>query len=846
MRRIVRSNSGWILANIRGTNVIFEEFLRADVACIQVWIKAGAAFEDESERGVAHFLEHLLFQSRLQRFGLRSLGDAVEGYGGAINAWTSQDFTVVHASCPVSVAKPILGLMLDYVLKPVFEPDAIETERRVILQEIAREEENPGLTCMRSLFEERYTGHPYGRRVLGTRESVSNLGPQDFARFHGRFYRPDNMVIAVVGRLRAEEVFEWSDEALSSFPTCSVPLVRPSIPMARPLKRRERIINRPTSEAYFCLGFPIPSLYHPHVPAIDCFSALLGEIKGAVLEKWRQETGLVNDIASFSYTPLHGGTLLVHGSTSPAKLEPALEGLSEVLMDAAYSTPSEADIALVREGVSAAALRLAETAQGLASNLGHEVASGARPGYSRRYIAKVAALTSRDVVSTVRRYVRPERMALVVLGPCENHLRVRWPSQVVKVAIERPRPGRSALEHGPVLLHWRDSTHGTVAIRIQAPGGLEFEDSASNGVHALLARLHLCGTKHRPGHEILKEFDALGAQVNFSAGYSVMAAVLDVPAGHVMAAVRLLAHCLAEPSLDEKDIRRESELLIEQIKSRVDRPQSLLLREIVSKLFAGDCYGLDPLGSPKVLSRLTSDDLRRALSVWDMRELTVAVVGDHDAEPVIAGLNEVLGGRSIGRPSRVDKPLVPKGLGHVEEVRGPFRQSHIGLAWPGPGIGAPDLLSARIAVAALSLMSGPLFEALRDNMGIAYSFSATLTALTRGGFVTITAAVRPGTEREAVEAVRREVGRLLEGGSDAAALLERAKRVLASAEIVQLQRKSAVAHWMCTYDGTPLGYDSFLDIGERIDSISVQESLESARRIFCFEPLTVLLRPEAE
>ncbi len=847
-RTVPSKPESWELASIRDARVVFEPFARAEAACIQVWVRAGAAFEREEERGVAHFLEHLLFQSRPRDLGGQGLGEAVEAAGGAVNAWTSQDYTVVHATFPADALEEVASALLRHVLAPDLPAEAIERERGVILQEIAREEENPGLTCTRTLFEERYAGHPYARRVLGTRESVTRLTREDLAGFHARFYRHDNLVISVVANRPGHEVMAVLDRELARHERPRPPLERPKVPLARGGRVGVRRVVRDTAQVHFCVGFPAPPLFHRAVPALDCFSALLGEMRGSRLETWRREAGLVTEIGSFSYTPLHGGTFLIQGAAPPDRLEAALAGVFEVLAEALASPPSERDLAAVRQDVLATAMRLAETAQGRAGTLGHETASAGRPGHLKRYLARVMSLTPAEVAAVSRAWLQRRRAVLVVTGRVEE---VSIEPKTVRASTGlggAHQPRREVLEGGCVLLHWRERTHGTVAVRVCVPGGLERETPDTNGLHALLARLHLCGAGGRPGPEVMREFDALGAAVGVNAGYSVLSAWLDVPAGQVMAATRLLAECLARPDLDARDVRREADVLTENIRSRVDRPHALLVRELLARLFKGDPYGLDPLGRPEVLSRLAPKDLRDALGVWHSSSLTVAVVGDHEAEPVAGVLASVLSG--LPRPSDPKVPTwkaVVSRSDHSAEamvLTGPFRQSHVGLAWPGPDLASPDLLAARVAVSALSMMSGPLFRVLRDEMGIAYSVGATLSALRRGGHVLVTAAVRPGTEHSALQALRAEVDRLAEGGPEVRDLLRRAADHLAGVETLSFQKKGAVAHWMCSYDGTPLGYDSFLEVGRLIRAVTPEAASSAAARVFDGEPVTVVLKPE--
>jgi len=828
---------------VRGSTVVFEKFTRSDAACIQVWVRAGAAFETEAESGAAHFLEHMLFQSRPDRFGGRALGECIEAAGGVANAWTSQDYTVVHATCPAGSLEEVAAALIHHVLAPDLPADALERERGVILQEIAREQENPSRSCLRILFEQRYAGHPYGRRVLGTRESVSRLSREALRVFHDRHYRADNLIVSVVARREADEVLACLDRELARFERAA-PAVRTRIPAAPNHAAGVRIVEREAAEAYFAIGFPVPHLFHPSVPALDCFSALLGEMRGSRLEAWRRETGLVNDIETTSYTPEHGGTFLLQGSTHPDRLEAALNGIGEVLAESVATPPSESDLAAVRQDLQASAMRIAETAQGRAGRLGHETASAGRPGYLHRYLARVFRLTPEQVASTAQAYLLPRRATLVLTGPVAGLKVPRMPAAAVRT-IETPGPERRAGPTGPVILHWRDRSHGTVAVRLQAAGGLERETPKDNGLHALLARLHLSGARGRSGPEILREFDSLGAQVGLNAGYSTIAAWLDVPAGQVMPAVRLLAECLAEPTLDSRDLRREADLLVEAVRSRMDRPAGLLVRELLALLFQGDPYGLDPLGTPESLASMTPERLRSALPVWNPRSLTLAVVGDHDPEPIQQAVGAALAVHSGDPVPIATDPARASGMGRFREIPGPFQQSHVGLAWSGPALADPDLIEVDLVVTALAMMSGPLFRVLRDELGIAYQVGATMSAMRRGGFLLVTAAVRPSTEDAALRAMQDILARILARGPDALDLLRRAAIHMAGTHALSFQKKGAVAHWMCSYDGTPLGYDSFRDLARRIRSIEPERAVSAASRFFAAEPAVVILRPEA-
>ena len=828
------------VTSVRGATVAFEPFHRASVAAIQVWIGAGAAHEGPSERGVAHFLEHMLFQNRLAQFGSVGLGTLVEEVGGTVNAWTSQDYTVVHLSVPAESFEQACRALLQNVLALELDEAAVERERNVILQEIAREEENPGLSCMRTLFEERYAGHVYGRRVIGTASSVSALKASDIKRFHARYYAPALLTIAVVGDLSERLVLEVIDRELQTFEREVGPVQ--AVPLAGRGRQGLRAVVRDVAEAHFAIGFPIPALRHPDVPALDCASLVLGETKGAILEVWRQAYGLVNEISSMSYTPMHGGTFGLHGATNPGRLLEALSGLAQQVREFVATGPDLAAMGAVREHITSSAYRVEETAHGRAGRLGYELAAAGEVGFFRRYMSRVMALEAEEVRRVLQRYIGRVEPCVVVVAP-EGAICESLPKFTVRRAVAVPgfsEPTRTVLPSGMVLLHWRDRTHPTVVVRIQAPGGLEFETEETNGLYSLLSRLYMCGAGGRPASAVMREFDALGAEFGVVSGYSAVSATLDAPVGKLMPAFALAVECLTRPNLAQGDIEREKALLVEEIRTRVDRPASLLNRELLARLFAQHPYGLDPAGRREALERLRRDDLADAAArLLDPAGLVVGVVGDCDAMEVAA----MLGADSrVGRRAREVPEPAP--VSFAVTIAGPFRQSHVGMAWHGVALGSPHRLAVAVFAEALGLMSGPLFQVLRDRLGIAYSMGFASNVMPLAGWLKASAAVRPGTEEVARGAIRDVIADVLAGGPQARELMRRGATHLAGSMEMAFQKKAAVAAWMCANEGTPLGFDSFRTVARLARQVEPEEAIEAARPLVSREPLTVTLVPE--
>ena len=157
-----------------GLTVVLQPHDAADVAAVQLWIRAGARDERPDEAGLSHFIEHLLFKGTPSR-GPGVIDETISGLGGEMNAATSQDWTYFHVVLPATRLDTALDVLADAAEHAAFDPVELERERHVVLEEIHRAEDTPTSALWRLLSRRHYGVHAYGRPVLGTLESIEGM-----------------------------------------------------------------------------------------------------------------------------------------------------------------------------------------------------------------------------------------------------------------------------------------------------------------------------------------------------------------------------------------------------------------------------------------------------------------------------------------------------------------------------------------------------------------------------------------------------------------------------------------------------------------------------------------------
>ena len=184
---------------------ILEENHASPVVAVNVWVKTGSACEEEGEYGLAHVHEHMLFKGTEKR-KVGEIARVIESSGGDINAFTSFDETVYYVVIASRFIDIALDVLADAMQNSTFDPEELNKELEVVVEEIRRSEDSPSRNLTEKMFATTFTEHPYGRPVIGSEESVKSFTREGITDFYKKWYAPNNMVLVVVGDFETSEV----------------------------------------------------------------------------------------------------------------------------------------------------------------------------------------------------------------------------------------------------------------------------------------------------------------------------------------------------------------------------------------------------------------------------------------------------------------------------------------------------------------------------------------------------------------------------------------------------------------------------------------------------------------
>jgi len=289
-------------------------------ACIIV--NSGSRDETESQSGLAHFIEHLVFK-RTEKRNTNQILNRLESVGADLNAYTTKEYTCIHASFLHPYLDRTLELFNDIVFHSTFPEDELDKEKGVILDEIASYLDQPEEAIYDDFEDLVFAGHSLGRNILGTTESVSALGRKDIKDFINANYRTDEIVIAVLGNYTAAKAIKIFEKYYAEVPENLKPSNR-TAPSKAPLIVRND--EKPIMQAHTVIGSQAYSLHHPYKAGLLLLNNLLcGTGMSSILNlQIREKHGIAYSIES-GYSPLSDtGIFTVYFGTDKEKVDKAL------------------------------------------------------------------------------------------------------------------------------------------------------------------------------------------------------------------------------------------------------------------------------------------------------------------------------------------------------------------------------------------------------------------------------------------------------------------------------------------------------------------------------------------
>ena len=310
-----------------GLRVVTENLPGVRSAAFGIWVGVGSRDETPAQAGAAHYLEHLLFKGTARRSAL-DISAALDAVGGEMNAFTSKEYTCFYARV-LDVDLPLaIDVVSDLVTSALMRAADVDSERDVILEEIAMRDDDPGDLVHEEFADAMFGPTPLGRPILGTVETIEAITPRAIRGFYRRQYRPENMVIAAAGHVDHATVVRLVKRAFGGAGFLDGD-ASPAVPRAGAFRTRGagdvRVRTKSTEQANVVLGVPGLARDDDRRFALGVLnSALGGGMSSRLFQEIREKRGLAYSVFSFASHYADTGMFGVYAGCMPKKVDDVL------------------------------------------------------------------------------------------------------------------------------------------------------------------------------------------------------------------------------------------------------------------------------------------------------------------------------------------------------------------------------------------------------------------------------------------------------------------------------------------------------------------------------------------
>lgn len=402
-----------------GLRVTTEEMAHMRSASVTIWIGAGARYEDARVNGVSHFIEHMLFKGTPKRDSNLKISAAIEGVGGTINGFTNKETTCFLVKVPSESFGLGLDVLADMVLHSLFDPEAMERERGVVIEEIKMVRDRPDSWVHILLEEMIWPDQPLGRSVAGTEDVIRAITREQVMDYFESLYQPANMVVSVAGKVSAKEVREAVAGSLGARAGGKRgSLVPAKSALEGPLTKIER---RDTKQANLALGLPAYERLHPRRYALEILNVILGwGMSSRLFQEVRVKRSLAYSVGSQYSAYLDTGIVRVYAGVDPSRGATAVSVILEQLARMRDEKVGDEELRKAKDFYKGAlALRLEDTLNLALRNGEHMVLTG-KIVPVEEVLSKVEAVTARDIAEVASDLFKKEKLRLAAVGPFEK------------------------------------------------------------------------------------------------------------------------------------------------------------------------------------------------------------------------------------------------------------------------------------------------------------------------------------------------------------------------------------------------------------------------------------------
>jgi predicted Zn-dependent peptidase len=400
-----------------GVRVVTEAVPSVRSVALGMWIRTGSRDETPAQAGLSHFLEHLLFKGT-KRYSAIEIAEIFDGLGAAVNAATGKESTNLHARFLDTHTDEAFDLLAEMLLGPTY-PE-IDSEREVVLEEIAMYEDEPQDKVHDVLDQAVFGGHPLGRRVLGEADVISSIPIPDIDAYHRSRYTGGNIVVAAAGNVDHDAIVELTRQHIEAAPSAdSNALEAPQVDGAQ-----VGFQQKDTEQFHICFGGPGIDRGDDRRYALSVVDAVFGgSTSSRLFREVREKRGLAYAVGSYTQQYVDSGLIGIYVGTREDNVQEACEIIGRELASLHAEGISDEELDRAKENVKGRIVLSSESTAARMARIGKALLFDTPLLTLDELLEKVDGVTSEDVSDLARELYAPEALSAAAIAPSEERFR---------------------------------------------------------------------------------------------------------------------------------------------------------------------------------------------------------------------------------------------------------------------------------------------------------------------------------------------------------------------------------------------------------------------------------------
>lgn len=822
-----------------GQTVVVQEVKNNPIVTIDTWIKTGSIDEEDSNNGVAHFLEHLFFKgTKTHEPG--EFDKILETKGAITNAATSKDFTHYYITIPSKDFDLAMDLHGDMILHPLIPRKEMEKERKVVLEEISKDLNSPTKIMQDNLNSMLYTTHPYKRKVIGRSDVIETITRDQVLSFYNKNYSPSNMVTVIIGDVDANHAIEKTKEAFNAeYKKQTKTIYTKEAPLTKQQKKVEYL---DTESGYMVIGFRGTPIDDKDSYALDVLATILGDGRSSVLNQvLKEKKRIAFSVDAGNSTFRDDGIFYISANYEPTKCKIVQDTIFNEIEKIQKNGVTDDQLKLAKNIIERSTYYSRESITNIATEIGYTMALTNDIKFYDTYLDNIKNVSKEDVKKVAEKYLGINRSAVsIVLPKSAKEVPVASLTQqapaTAELVSENAQTQKYQLSDGATMLYTPNNVNDIIAISIYAKGGQLAEQKA--GTANLTATAMMRGTKNYTSLELSQVLEDNGIKIQPSASADAFAINVLTTKDEYDKTLELLNEVVNNATFEDYEIDKVKTEKLNTIKRNKDVPLQRAIEEYRDLIYQNSPYSISSKILEKNIPNITKEDIINYYnSIFAPKNLVISINGNIDKDKTIQDLNNIFKPKENAKNfdfaqynSKIPTVTTPRQT--IQKVP-TTETAWILLGWQTNGVlNEKDYATLQVIDSLLgSGMSSRLFKDLREQEGLAYQLGSGYSPnVLRGSFL-LYIGTNPQTLDKAKSGLFAEITRLkTEYVGDKE--LQDAKEKLLGNYVIGLETNLDKASNIGWYEASTRGYE-FKDKYEKlINSVTDSDIIEIANKYF--------------